>query len=79
MMGMFINNPAMMANDPETDPYRYKRNKGMIKQKANSVEITLLIAGQIALVVKGKKLKDKTVVEEYLKQVDIAKLKESLL
>jgi len=79
MMNMIIGNPAMMANEEGTEPFRYKRNKGMKKVNGNSVEITLLIAGQIALIIKGDKLKDKAVVEQYLEKIDIAKLKDALL
>ena len=79
MLGMSINNPAMLANQEDTEPFRYKRNKGMKKVKGDTVEITLLVAGQIAVMLKGRKLKDNAVIEQYLEKIDFAKLKEALL
>ena len=79
MMSMAINNPAMMASDASTEPYRYKRIKGMKKVNGNNTEITLLIAGQILLKINGTQLKDSAVLEQYLDAIDISKLKEKLL
>ncbi len=76
IMSMMIGNPAMMSSKPGTEPYRYKRNKGMKKVENGTVEITLLIAGQIILTVKGN---SESAVETYLKRVDISRLKSALL
>lgn len=79
MMSMAISNPSLMAADPSTTPFRYKKNKGMKKKNANDTEITLLIAGQIMIQLKGLSLKDDAVLEQYLDKIDIKELKNSLL
>lgn len=79
MMSMAISNPALMAADPDTMPFRYKKNKGMKKKNGNDTEITLLIAGQIMLKLTGSNLKDDAVLEQYLDSIDIKKLKGELL
>jgi hypothetical protein len=79
MMRMMMNNPAMMAGKADTEPYRYKRIKGMKKTGKTETEITLSIAGQIMLKITGKKLKDAAVLEQYLDAMDMKKLKAALL
>jgi hypothetical protein len=79
MMSMAITNPALMASDPRLTPFRYKRNKGVKKKEGNVTEITLLISGQILVQVKGRNLKDDTVLEQYLDKIDFKELKSSLL
>ena len=79
MMRMMMNNPAMMAGKADTEPYRYKRIKGMKKTGKTETEITLSIAGQIMLKITGKNLKDVAVLEQYLDAMDMKKLKASLL
>ena len=79
MMTMMLKNPAMMAGQKGTKPYRYKRAKGMIKTDKYKTEISLVLAGQILVQVTGKKLEDDAVLKEYLEQLDFAKLKDALL
>ena len=79
MMSMAISNPALMASDPNTSPYRYKRNKGMKKKDGNNTEVTLLISGQIMIKLTGSQLSDDAVLEQYLDLIDIKKLKNELL
>ena len=79
MVTMALKNPAMMASQKDTKPYRYKKAKGMIKKDKYKTEISLVLAGQILLQVSGKKLEDEAVLKEYLEQLDFAKLKDSLL
>ncbi|MEA2048120.1 MAG: hypothetical protein U9O64_06685 [Campylobacterota bacterium] len=79
MMSMAISNPALMAADPSTKPFRYKKNKGMKRKEGSSSEITLLIAGQILLKLEGSDLLDDTVLVQYLDAIDIKKLKTELL
>ena len=79
MMTMMLKNPAMMAGQKNTKPYRYKRAKGMIKTEKNKTEISLVLAGQILVQVTGRKLEDDAVLKEYLEQLDFAKLKDALL
>ena len=79
MMSMAISNPALMASDPNTSPYRYKRNKGMKKKERNKTEITLLIAGQIMIKLTGTNLKDDAILEHYLDGINIKELKNQLL
>ncbi|MCK5809995.1 MAG: hypothetical protein KAH00_02850 [Cocleimonas sp.] len=79
MMTMMLNNPAMMAGQKNTEPFRYKKAKGMKKKNGKTIEITLLLAGQIMIKVVGKNLEDEKVLKEYLNAFDFAKLKEALL
>jgi hypothetical protein len=79
MMAMAINNPALMAADPSSSPYRYKRNKGVKKKEGNNTEVTLLISGQIMIKLDGENLNDDKVIEAYLDAIDIKKLKMNLL
>lgn len=79
MMTMMLNNPAMMAGQKNTEPFRYKKAKGMKKKNGDTIEITLLLAGQIMIKVVGNHLKDEKVLSEYLDAFDLAKLKAALL
>ena len=79
MMTMMLKNPAMMAGQKDTKPYRYKKARGMIKKDKYKTEISLVLAGQILVQVTGKKLKDDSVLKQYLEQLDFAKLKDALL
>ncbi len=79
MMRMMLNNPAMMAGEKNTTPFRYKRSKGMKKVNGNKSEIMIVVAGQIMIKVVGSNLKDDAVLKEYLDAIDIAKLKGALL
>ena len=79
MMSMAISNPALMASDPNTSPYRYKRNKGMKKKDGNNTEVTLLISGQIMIKLTASQLSNDAVLEQYLDLIDIKKLKNELL
>ncbi|MEE9445691.1 MAG: hypothetical protein V3V19_08495 [Cocleimonas sp.] len=79
VLSMMIKNPAMMAGQKNTTPFRYKKAKGMIKTKKNKTEMSLILAGQILIKLTGKSLKDDGVLKEYLKKIDFKKLKEALL
>ncbi len=79
MMTMMMKNPAMMAGQKNTKPYRYKKAKGMIKTEKNKTEISLVLAGQILVKVSGRKLEDDAVLKQYLEQLDFSKLKDALL
>ena len=79
MVGMMINNPALSSIDPNTEPYRYKRVKGIKKKEGGTTEITLILAGQIMIKLTGENLRDDAVLEQYLDAMDMKKLKISLL
>ena len=79
MMSMAISNPALMAADPTSTPFRYKRNKGVKKKEGTNTEISLLISGQILIKLTGENLKDDKVLEDYLDHIDIKALKSNLL
>ncbi len=79
MMSMAMSNPALLASDPNTTPYRYKRNKGMKQKEGTKTEISLLISGQILLKLSGDNLKDDSILEKYLDAIDLKALKNSLL
>ena len=79
MMTMMLKNPALIASQKNTKPYRYKKAKGMIKTGKNKAEINLVLAGQILVKITGKRLKDDAVMKQYLEQLDFSKLKDALL
>ena len=79
MMTMMLKNPAMLASQKNTKPFRYKKAKGMIKTEKNKSEINLVLAGQILIKVTGRKLEDDAVLKQYLEQLDFSKLKDALL
>ncbi len=86
MMSMMMKNPMMMASNPNSKPFRYKRQKGMVETKNGRRETKLILAGQV-LVTLTLKDRDKDRLEEFgkettklfLEKLDIAKIKESLL
>jgi hypothetical protein len=77
-VAMMISNP-MFAGSDGNEPYRYKRIKGIKKKQGEKSEITLLIAGQIMIKLTGNRLRDDAVLESYLDQMDMKKIKSSLL
>ena len=79
MMTMMLKNPALIASQKNTKPYRFKKAKGMIKTGKNNTEINLVLAGQILVKLTGKKLQDEGVLKQYLEQLDFDKLKDALL
>ncbi|MGC9351457.1 MAG: hypothetical protein ACP5D3_05670, partial [Sulfurovum sp.] len=76
--GMMISNPMFAGNDGN-EPYRYKRLKGIKNKKGESSEITLLMAGQIMIKLTGNRLREDTVLEQYLDQMDMKKIQSALL
>lgn len=86
MMSMMMKNPMMMSANPDTKPYRYKRNKGMLENKRSRLSAKLLVSGQILVSVELQdrdkdrlKEKGKEVIEQYLETLDFAKIKEAFL
>lgn len=86
MMSMMMKNPMMMSANPDTKPYRYKRNKGMMEMKNGKLSAKLLLAGQIMLSLELQdrdkdrlKEKGKEVIEQYLDKMDLAKIKGAFL
>lgn len=79
MMTMMLKNPAMIASQKNTKPYRYNKAKGMIKTAKNKTEINLVLAGQILVKLTGKRLKDDADLKRYLEQLDFSQLKDALL
>lgn len=78
-LGM-INNPMLLGNNPDTTAYRYKRYKGMKKINGNSTEVMLSVSGQIMVQIEANGVKNAMkVIENYLHEIDFAKLKEALL
>ncbi len=86
MMSMMMKNPMMMASNPKSKPFRYKRQKGMVETKNGRRETKLILAGQVLLTLTLND-RDKDRLEEsgkettklFLEKLDIAKIKESLL
>ncbi|UTW45745.1 hypothetical protein KFE80_02190 [bacterium SCSIO 12696] len=78
-LGAMINNPMLLRNDANAEPYRYQRNKGIKRKERNSVEITLMLAGQILLQLKGQNLSDEDALEAFLEAMDLKAIKLALL
>ncbi|QOR61354.1 hypothetical protein ACM66Z_07830 [Sulfurovum sp. ST-21] len=79
MLAMAINNPMLMQSDPGSEPFRYKRLKGVKKKEGPNTEITLIMAGQILIQLKGENLKDESILKQYLDTMDMKKIKSELL
>ncbi|MCK5903455.1 MAG: hypothetical protein KAG28_09955 [Cocleimonas sp.] len=80
MVNMMISNPMIAASNANAEPYRYKRIKGIKEKKGkNTVEITLLMAGQVMVKVTGRYLQDEAVLKQYLDAMDMKKIKAALL
>lgn len=77
-VAMMINNP-MFSNAKGTEPFRYKRIKGIKEKEGTNTNITLLMAGQIMIKLEGDSLQDDKVLETYLDKMDMNKIKSSLL
>ena len=73
-----INNPMLLNSSPDTKPYRYKRIKGMQQTSDGQIEITLAVAGQIMVQVKGSGTDDATI-KQYLDVMDFEALQSALL
>ena len=78
-LGAMINNPMLLNSDPNTEAYRYKRTKGIKREERDTIEITLLLAGQILLQLKGERLSDESVIKAYLDAIDFKAVKAALL
>ena len=78
-LGAMINNPMLLRSDPNAEPFRYQRNKGIKRKEGNRVEITLMLAGQILLQLKGQNLNDEAVLEAFLEAMDLKAIKLALL
>jgi len=73
-MSMLIANPMLMQSDPNQEPFRYKKAKGMKKKEGKKTEIVLLIGNQILLSLRGRNLQDSTTLDDYLKTMDLKKI-----
>jgi len=72
-MAALINNPMMMAAQPNTERLRIGRETGMLKWEpdAAQAEATLLLDGRIMMQVKGENLASPDAVAELLKAWDL--------
>lgn len=77
-LGMMINNPMLTGSDG-SEPYRYKRLKGIKQTNRGTTEITLLMAGQIMIKLTGKGLKEENILKAYLDTMDMKKIQNTLL
>lgn len=77
-IGMMISNP-MFAQGEGSEPYRYKRLKGIKQKDESQTEITLLLAGQIMIKLTGENLKNDDILVQYLDKMDMKNIQISLL
>ncbi|MDD3592821.1 MAG: hypothetical protein PHO65_09270 [Sulfurovum sp.] len=77
-VAMMINNP-MFSGAEDREPYRYKRLKGIKQKNGDTTEITLLMAGQIMIKLTGKRLKEESLLEQYLDKMELQKIQSKLL
>jgi len=78
-VAMMINNPMIAQADKNSEIFRHQGAKGIRKEEGSKSEITLLLAGQIMIKLTGSHLQDKKVLEAYLNQMDMKKIKNTLL
>lgn len=78
-LNVVLNNPAMLAGTPNTQPYRYKTYKGIKKiQDGGDVEISLLVGSNTLIQLKGVNLEDPETLETFLDAMDFARIKEMI-
>ena len=75
-LNVIFNNPAMLAGNPNTQPYSYKDYKGIKKQVGNGVEISLLVGHNTLVQLKGSNLKEDKVLEGFLDGMDLKKIEQ---
>lgn len=77
-MAALLNNPMLMAAQPNTERLRIGRETGMLKwePERSQAEATLLLDGRIMLQVKGSDLESPDVVADLLKAWDIKAVRE---
>jgi len=77
-MGALLNNPMLMAAQPNTERLRIGRETGMLKWEpdSSSAEATLLLDGRIMMQIKGENLDAPDVAAELLKAWDIKAVRE---
>ena len=74
-----MGNPMLMAGNPNLKPYRHGKYKGMKETGDGSVEVSLLVAGQVLVKLTGTGLGDEAVVEQYLDAMDFGQIQTVLL
>lgn len=72
-----ISNPAFLAGDSHTAPYRYQRFKGTLAKDTADPEINLMLNRQVIVKLQGEAV-SKDLLEQYLKRMDLAKIKTNL-
>jgi len=77
-MAALLNNPMLMAAQPNTERLRVGRETGMLKWEPDdkAAEATLLLDGRILMQVKGENLATPDVVAELLKAWDLDAVRE---
>ncbi|PMR79652.1 hypothetical protein [Halomonas urumqiensis] len=77
-MAGILNNPAMMAAQPNTERVRIGRESAMVKWESDRAraEVTLLLDGRILMQVKGQNLESQDVAVDLLKAWDIDAVRE---
>lgn len=78
-MMQIATNPMLMAGNPNLKPYRFGELKGMKETTEGSVEVSLMLAGQVMIKITGRHLSDEAVIEQYLEAMDFDRLEATLL
>jgi hypothetical protein len=73
MLTMFLSSPFMMQADPNSKPYAFKGQRGIIKhdKDANQYEVTLMIGNRVLIQGKGTGMADGAAVQQYVEAMDI--------
>lgn len=78
-LNIVLNNPAMLAGTPNTEPYRYKTYRGIKKIQDNgNVEVSLLVGNTTLIQLKGSNLEDPETLEKFLDAMDFDKIKQMI-
>jgi len=77
-LNVIFNDPAMLAGNPNTQPYRYQNYPGMLKKQNDSMEISLLIGQQTLIKLKGDQLQDEDVFGIFLENIDFKEIERML-
>jgi hypothetical protein len=77
-LNVIFNDPAMLAGNPNTQPYRYQDYPGMLKKQNGSLEISLLIGHQTLIKLKGDQLQNEDILNIFLETIDFKEIEQTL-
>jgi len=78
VMSSLMQMPMLLQADPSTSLYSFGGHRGILKQEADSSELSLMVGSNLLLQLKGSGGADKDILEAYLQAIDIPALEAAL-